>query len=176
MSRETITERLDKYTIPEPNTGCFLWIGPLNSDGYGALTIEKRVCRAHRLAYEAVNGAIADGMFICHRCDVRHCVNPAHLFLGTAADNNHDMMRKGRHRSDKKPECPKGHTLDGDNTRTYKNGKRQCRRCEAARRRAYFSAHREGAREQCRAYRAAHPDRVAAYEAARTARAKKGSS
>ena len=52
---------------------------------------------AHRVAWEARNGPIPEGMKICHRCDVRHCIEPDHLFIGTQRENIHDAMRKKRH-------------------------------------------------------------------------------
>ncbi len=81
-------------------SGCHLWTGRVEKSGYGR--IEKKIkgkkhrFRAHRIAWEQVNGPIPEGMFICHRCDVRSCVNPGHLFIGTHEDNMADMVRKGR--------------------------------------------------------------------------------
>jgi hypothetical protein len=76
---------------------CIIWIGVTDSDGYGLVTIA-RGCqfRAHRLAWELQNGPIPPGIFVCHKCDVPPCINLAHLFLGSAEDNNRDKIRKGR--------------------------------------------------------------------------------
>lgn len=75
---------------------CWLWTGLLNRRGYGVTRHNGRACLAHRKAWELANGPIPDGFMVCHRCDVRNCIRPDHLFLGSAADNTADMIAKGR--------------------------------------------------------------------------------
>lgn len=80
---------------------CWLWTGPVDHDGYGLFSaprwVAKRTWRAHRLAWSLTTGGAAAGMHVCHHCDNPPCVNPAHLFLGTAKDNFHDCLNKGRY-------------------------------------------------------------------------------
>lgn len=93
-------ERLARVSIPEPNSGCLLWLGPVNKKGYGLFSLrwrgKRRRVKAHRAIWIATRGPVPDGMMVCHRCDVRSCINPSHLFLGSARDNAQDMARKGR--------------------------------------------------------------------------------
>jgi hypothetical protein len=94
------------------------------------------------MAWELAYGPIPPGLHVLHRCDNKPCCNPAHLFLGTKADNHADMMTKGRHGNARKAVCLRGHRLSGDNLFVTSNGRRQCRTCKQAREFRYRQARR----------------------------------
>ena len=75
---------------------CWIYKLAKDKDGYGAATFNGRSWKAHRLMYTVAIGEIPIGQQVCHRCDNPSCINPAHLFVGTAAQNNHDRHLKGR--------------------------------------------------------------------------------
>jgi len=75
---------------------CWVWTASRFRNGYGAMKVDGRMLRAHRLSWAIHNGPIPLSMCVLHRCDVPGCVNPAHLFLGTKADNMRDCVAKGR--------------------------------------------------------------------------------
>lgn len=115
---------------PEPVSGCWLWSKFIGKDGYGRYQALQGPRVAHRAAFEIYKGPIPEGLSVLHRCDVRCCVNPDHLWLGTYSDNMYDMHKKGRHRKRFNGRCSKGHKLTDDNVRINSGtGQRRCKIC-----------------------------------------------
>lgn len=75
---------------------CWLYTGAVTKNGYVNLTVNKKQILGHRYFYLKFVGKIPKGMCVCHKCDIRNCLNPEHLFLGTQKDNVQDMIKKGR--------------------------------------------------------------------------------
>lgn len=96
-NREALLVRLDRHSMPEPNSGCQIWLSSSrNPYGHGHMGVNGRTVMAHRVAWMCNHGEIPDGMLILHKCDTAGCINPDHLFIGTHQDNEDDKVRKGR--------------------------------------------------------------------------------
>lgn len=101
MTQELVLSDKDEVRfwmkVKSSKDGCWEWIGGCFTRGYGCFSSGRRTRQSHRVSWMIHNGAIPDGMFVCHSCDNPKCVRPSHLFLGTAMDNKRDSINKGRH-------------------------------------------------------------------------------
>lgn len=99
FSPEELLKRFWKQ-VAFSGKGCWTWLGLLTADGYGTWPAAKRYFKdrlAHRLSYRFNVGEIPKGKLVLHTCDNPACVNPAHLYVGTDADNTRDKIERGRH-------------------------------------------------------------------------------
>lgn len=122
-------ERFFGFVMPEPNTGCWLWLSFHDRDGY-AMFFEGRGLeqRAHRFAYKTLAGPIPGDLVIDHLCRNRGCVNPSHMEPVTNAEN----LRRGRHPLSDRTHCKHGHEFTPENTHRPPGQRgRKCRRCHA---------------------------------------------
>lgn len=127
LPRPALDRCQDKYE-PEPNSGCWLWIGALTDDGYGCVYLpNKRRYRAHIVMYEAAKGRVPDGLCLDHKCRIKSCVNPDHLEAVTPRENT---LRSdpGKHKR-AQTHCKNGHAFSEGNTKVDQNGRRACRAC-----------------------------------------------
>lgn len=140
--REPLIDRLLRYALPEPNSGCWLWMAALDCHGYGYMTAgghARGMVRAHRVAYELFKGPIPEGLVIDHLCRVPSCCNPDHLEPVTQAVNIKRGLNVGMTPQCRAAgfaakaaitHCPHGHEYTKENTTYGSRGGRACRTCK----------------------------------------------
>lgn len=124
----TVLDRATESVIPEPNTGCWLWLGGRSEGGYGRIWLDGRMAQAHRVLYEELRGPVPATMTIDHLCKTRACVNPAHMEIVSMKEN---VLRGESPQAinARKTHCPQGHALGAPR----KNGRRRCGECDRKR-------------------------------------------
>jgi len=93
----------DKVEKIGSDPGCWIWMGGVSSNGYGAFAIERRLYGAHRISYALHRGVIPKDLCVCHWCNTKSCVNPAHLYIATSEQNSLDALASGLY------ECGESH-------------------------------------------------------------------
>jgi len=136
MAALDMASRFEGKYIPEPNSGCWLWLAATNA-GYGVFKIAGRFRPAHRVAYELERGPIPDGMVLDHLCRNPLCVNPSHLEPVSVGEN----VRRGNNHYRSATHCKRGHEFTENNTLILSSGSRACRACARQRTAAFKARH-----------------------------------
>jgi hypothetical protein len=135
-------EEFDNYILVAAPYGlgdCWIWQGAKTSAGYAFPSVDGEHILLHRYSWEKAHGRkIPQGKFVRHKCDIRACINPSHLIIGTQRDNVMDMVKRGRHGNSIKSaqSCRRGHPRTPANTQTFIRKDRGSleRRCRVCRR------------------------------------------
>jgi hypothetical protein len=151
-----LEKKLAKFAFPEPNSGCWLWGGALNRDGYGTIYVQgsKRKL-AHRIIFESMRRPVPEGMHLDHLCRNRLCVNPDHLEIVSPRTN----VLRGQGLTAvnaRKTHCVQGHALTADNVwldKRKSHTARKCRICKAATIKRWRDTHKEQISMKNRLYR-----------------------
>jgi len=135
----TVEQKLDGYSIPEPMSGCHLWIGSKSVDGYGRMEIKGKTYSAHRVSWELRRGPIPNDKKIDHICRNTSCINVDHLRVVTHQENMANRPEVIRN----KTHCARGHAYDEVGFYLSKRGQRHCRPCKIAREAERYAKNRE---------------------------------
>ena len=131
-----LLERFTEKTFPVTESGCWIWVGALDAHGYGHISIagsRSRPMKAHRASWLLHKGEIPYKALICHLCDVKCCVNPAHLYVGNKSTNAVDAYKRGQLQPRRLSACAKGHEYTPENTLLQRRDghiRRICRTCK----------------------------------------------
>lgn len=129
-----IQSRIERLSIPEPNSGCWIWLGKVHIRGYGDMCMTtpegKKNIRAHTVSYTHFKGQVPFGLVLDHLCNNPSCVNPDHLEAVTQKENIHrsNSLSGINYR---KTHCKHGHEFNEENTYYWRGG-RKCRKCRYA--------------------------------------------
>jgi hypothetical protein len=141
--RTPVLERMGRLTVIDPDTGCWLWVGGLNPNGYGTVKDENsRTATVHRLTYKQLVGPIPDGLGLDHLCRVRRCRNPEHVEQVTQRKN----LERGdtlNARGLTQTHCSRDHELAAANSYRHPDGSRRCRMCNRLRARVIRARNKE---------------------------------
>lgn len=152
IDRVVLAERLFKLYRECPITGCWLWVGALDGNGYGHCWVGNGHTRAHRAVFWACGNHLESHLVLDHLCRNRRCVNPDHLELVTQTEN---VMRGTSPWAERKKRthCPQGHEYSKENTRFSKFNQRICRKCDLERHLESYKNNPEKYRARAKSYR-----------------------